>query len=121
VKVSVGSITLDFRKPTIRDSYLRQWIFDRLRVVCGDSEGGYIRSQYLLFARVASQTTESEGLPFSLPTGQETDSALQAAYEAWSGLDEDLSDQCFDALEALKAPADPATGAAPLAKGAPKN
>lgn len=118
MKVSNGTITIEFHESTIREGWLRLAIFDILKKAEGRADRD---TEYHVFARVCSQA-HTDGLPFLLPTSADDDTAVVAAYNQWVSLiGETFQDRLVIAIGKLLSAADDALGPAPLPEEAPKN
>lgn len=116
--VSNGTLTIELRKATIRDSFRREAFVMRLMALCGkEREIGY-----RIFARVATQVTKFDGANLSLPTDNDDDTALVEKWNTWIDvITEDVEDKLYDAFASLIRGVDPATGPLPLPEDASKN
>lgn len=119
MEVRHGPITITFRRATIRDGWLREFLTARLQDIYSVTAPAYVLAAIPSFARIVSQVDKAEALPFALVSDTDTDEAIQQAFECWIAQDEAFGDQCWRAIESLRKPADPA--AVPLPKDADPN
>lgn len=102
-KVVYGDIQLDIRKATNADGFRRELIVDRLKAIYGEQQMGYL----ILYARVVSQGSNPENLPFDITVDAQSDE-LCKGYDTFMQMDEDFGNACWDAIKVLRTPADPA-------------
>lgn len=118
MRVSNGTITIDFHESTIREGWLRLAIFDILKKTEGRTDRD---TEYHVFARVCSQACV-DGLPFPLPTSADDDAAVVGAFNQWASLiGEAFHDRLVIAVGKLLKAADEALGPVALPGDAPKN
>lgn len=114
--VTYGKIQIEFRRATVADGLWREEIVSRL--LLARSEPETLVSQlanndpmvlyYRTFGRMISQMTSSNGLPFAV-TRESTNEEINAAFECFfNTMDDEFFEACYEALGALRKPADPA-------------
>lgn len=95
--IDINGVRLTVRRATMGDFLAREMLLAKL-----PQDLPFLNAFY--FVRCAVQTTIESGLDWQPPSAQATPAEALASYEAWLGLDEELSMAWVQALDAVSRP-----------------